>query len=101
MLKEKPVPAWLTIFTRIVFDLLLATWELEMSELKILKFSQLERPEILLTHQYRGRGRVPLLPARFYHLNEPQRTCLGFLMFEMNAPRDYGDNDAIDDNSSC
>ena len=71
-----------------------------MSELKILKFSQLERPEILLPHWYRGRGRAPLLPARFYRLNEPQRTCSGFLMFEINAPRDYGDNDAIDDNSS-
>ena len=45
-----------------------------MSELKILKFSQLERPAILLTHRYRGRGRAPLLPARLYHPNEPQRT---------------------------
>lgn len=26
MLKEKPVPAWLNIFTRIVFDLVLATF---------------------------------------------------------------------------
>lgn len=47
--------------------------ELEMSELKILKFSQLERPAILLTHRYRGRGRAPLLPARLYRPNEPQQ----------------------------